>query len=381
MGMKNRRGNQKSPPIFSHEFIIQNHADIVSCVAMVFVVGLMFQATGPIATLFVAVNHNVTFDAEDGMMDRGLSYYTYGIKDLSTVFFYFLISIIVHAVVQEYMIDRLNRKMHLSKVNHRKFNESGQLLFFYVCSVIWGMNIAYKEGLLVDLPALWSNYPEAHARMTFQHKFFFILQLSYWLHQFPELYFQKVKKDEMWQRVQLALQYFLTISVAYVFNFTKLALVLLIIHYACECVFHVARILHFANKIGASKRVFQLRNAIYLPVRLSTITLSVLMFYFGLAKEKQGFDFATGNFNVHLVRINCLIFVSFLQAWLLWNFTTFHLKRRRERAQAASASKKKQQQGEKKKKAKSTAVKSEDQDVNELPEVDQNTSKDLRQRK
>ena len=33
----------KTPPILSHEFVIQNHADIVSCVAMVFVLGLMFQ--------------------------------------------------------------------------------------------------------------------------------------------------------------------------------------------------------------------------------------------------------------------------------------------------------------------------------------------------
>lgn len=35
--------DKKNPPILSHEFVIQNHADIVSCVAMVFVVGLMMQ--------------------------------------------------------------------------------------------------------------------------------------------------------------------------------------------------------------------------------------------------------------------------------------------------------------------------------------------------
>lgn len=29
----------------SHEFIIQNHADIVSCVAMVFLLGLMFEVS------------------------------------------------------------------------------------------------------------------------------------------------------------------------------------------------------------------------------------------------------------------------------------------------------------------------------------------------
>lgn len=37
--------DKKNPPILSHEFIIQNHADIVSCVAMVFVVGLMMQVS------------------------------------------------------------------------------------------------------------------------------------------------------------------------------------------------------------------------------------------------------------------------------------------------------------------------------------------------
>jgi hypothetical protein len=42
MGMRRGRSN-KNPPVFSHEFVIQNHADITSCVAMVFVIGLMFQ--------------------------------------------------------------------------------------------------------------------------------------------------------------------------------------------------------------------------------------------------------------------------------------------------------------------------------------------------
>lgn len=37
--------DKKNPPILSHEFVIQNHADIVSCIAMVFVVGLMIQVS------------------------------------------------------------------------------------------------------------------------------------------------------------------------------------------------------------------------------------------------------------------------------------------------------------------------------------------------
>ena len=45
MVMKPRKTSSKNPPMLSHEFVIQNHADIVSCVAMVFVVGLMFQVS------------------------------------------------------------------------------------------------------------------------------------------------------------------------------------------------------------------------------------------------------------------------------------------------------------------------------------------------
>lgn len=42
-----RKKSTKSPPVLSHEFILQNHADIVSCVAMVFLLGLMFEVSPP----------------------------------------------------------------------------------------------------------------------------------------------------------------------------------------------------------------------------------------------------------------------------------------------------------------------------------------------
>lgn len=45
-----RKSSNKNPPFFSHEFVIQNHADIVSCVAMVFVVGLMLPVSTPFPT-------------------------------------------------------------------------------------------------------------------------------------------------------------------------------------------------------------------------------------------------------------------------------------------------------------------------------------------
>ena len=41
-GIRKRPGS-KQVPYLSHEFIIQNHGDIATCLCMVFIVGLMFQ--------------------------------------------------------------------------------------------------------------------------------------------------------------------------------------------------------------------------------------------------------------------------------------------------------------------------------------------------
>ena len=42
------------------------------------------------------------------------------------------------------LFQKMNRKMHLSKVKHSKFNESGQLLVFYLVSCMWGTDIILR---------------------------------------------------------------------------------------------------------------------------------------------------------------------------------------------------------------------------------------------
>lgn len=106
-GIRGKRpGSGKSVPYLSHEFVIQNHADIVTCVCMVFVVGLMFQTSSPLASTFIAPKHNVT-DLETPAAAQLASsvLYTYGLKDLCLIFFYTLSAIIFHAVIQEYILD------------------------------------------------------------------------------------------------------------------------------------------------------------------------------------------------------------------------------------------------------------------------------------
>lgn len=73
-----------------------------------------------------------------------------------------------------------------------------------------------REDLLLNITSLWKEYP---APLTFSSKLFFIGQLAYWLHCYPELYFQRIKKEDIPPRVVQATIGLLFTLAAYVFKY------------------------------------------------------------------------------------------------------------------------------------------------------------------
>ncbi|KAM8881670.1 translocating chain-associated membrane protein 1 [Synchiropus picturatus] len=330
-----RKKTNKNPPVMSHEFVIQNHADIVSCVAMVFLLGLMFEVTSKFAVLFITVQYNVTISSNGP--EETVNHFHHGIKDIATIFFYMLVAIIMHAIIQEYVLDKINRKKHFSKTKHSKFNESGQLSTFYFFSFVWGARILLTENLLSNPVSLWEEYP--HSLMPFQMKFYFICQLGYWLHALPELYFQKTKKEDIPRQLVYIVLYLAHIAGAYILNLNRLGLVLLVLHYFVELLFHVSRLIYFSNE--NRQMGFRIWAVLFVLARLLTLSLSVLTVGFGLANaENQGIDLATGNFNILFIRITVLAAICLTQAFMMWKFINFQLRRWREHAQSQPTKKK-----------------------------------------
>ncbi|XP_011606218.1 translocating chain-associated membrane protein 1 isoform X2 [Takifugu rubripes] len=347
-----RKKTNKNPPVMSHEFIIQNHADIVSCVAMVFLLGLMFEITSKFAVIFITVQYNVTISA-NGPDETAVNYFHHGIKDLATVFFYMLVAIIMHAIIQEYVLDKINKKKHFSKTKHSKFNESGQLSAFYLFSFGWGASILLSENFLSNPVNLWEGYP--HTLMPFQMKFYFICQLGYWLHALPELYFQKTKKEDIPRQLVYIFLYLVHIAGAYILNLNRLGLVLLVLHYFIELLFHVSRLIYFSNE--NRQFGFTIWAVLFVLGRLLTLSLSVLTVGFGLATaENQGFDLAAGNFNIVFVRITVLAAICLSQVFMMWKFINFQLRRWREHSQVQTLKKKPAPAKSKSKKDKANGV-------------------------
>ncbi|KAM6220973.1 translocating chain-associated membrane protein 1-like 1 [Rhynchocyon petersi] len=324
-----RKKNPKNPPVLSQEFILKNHADIVSCVGMFFVLGLMFEATAEVSIVFITLQHSVTVPAAKEQATESRSLYNYGVKDLATVFFYMLVAIIIHATIQEYVLDKITRQMQCPRMKQSKFNESGQLSVFYFVSCIWGTLILSSENYISDLTVLWKAHPQN--MMTFQMKFFYISQLAYWLHAFPELYIQKTKKQDIPSQLIYYGLHLFHIAGAYLLFLNHLGLVLLVSHYFVELLSHMCDLFYLSDE--KYEKGFSLWAVLIILGRLLILIVSVLTVGFHLAgSETQKPDIIAGNFNVLAAKIAVLSSSCTIQAFITWNLIVVQLQRWREQS-------------------------------------------------
>uniref|UniRef100_A0A8C4Q707 Translocation associated membrane protein 2 n=1 Tax=Eptatretus burgeri TaxID=7764 RepID=A0A8C4Q707_EPTBU len=295
------RRKGRSPAFFSHEFFIQNHVDMMSVLIACFLLAFMFETTANGALMFLTVQHNITIPPEEEG-EESMTVYEYGARDCATVFFYTTVAIVLHGMVQEHILDRINRRLHLSKAKHGKFNESGQLVIFFLLLFLGGVYIL-----------AFVRHP-----LQYQHKSF-VAKLMYFIDPLLRLkltalslYLQKRQK-------------FPTCSVI----LTRLGFILFVVHYFVELIFHVCRIFFLIDE--DYQRGFDVWAVLFVLGRLMTLTMSVLTIGFGLARsDNRRLDIATGNFNILPIRVCCLAVVCLGQAWMMWKFINFQLRRWRE---------------------------------------------------
>lgn len=255
--------------------------------------------------------------------------YTFGFNDIFCILFYTLVFIVSHGVIQQYLLDRSARKLHMSKIKHSKFNESGQLLTFYAASIIWAVELLRRDRLTKQ------NFTEIISgpqdTMSYGTKLYFVVQIAYWLHCYPEFYLQRIRKEELSQRIFYVSLYLASFLGAYVFSLTRLALVLVLFHYAGEAVFHLARILYF-RQTDSYPMAFKVWNVTFVASRLVSITLSILVLALGLGTNQPVGDQSQQADQViqsPIMRYFTLFAILAIQIHLMWKYLVFHLGRMR----------------------------------------------------
>jgi len=258
--------------------------------------------------------------------------YTYGINDFFCVLFYCLVCIVAHGVIQQYLLDRSARKLHLSKIKHSKFNESGQLLTFYSLSLIAALELLRRDR--VTRLTITETIGGPQEDMSYGVKLFFVVQISYWLHCYPEFYLQRVRKEEISQRALYVTLYLISFLGAYIFNITRMSLVLIMLHYSAEATFHLARLLYFRQSNEIYPMAFRVWNAVFVAARLISITLSVLVLALGLGSKTPPPNPGAQSTISYIIPSPILRFfvlgvIFALQIHLMWKYLVFHLGRMR----------------------------------------------------
>lgn len=343
--------------MFSHEFVIQNHADIISCICMVVFLGLIPQFSNQTASSIIFVQYNTTVEPNVSTADTQTTridnkplpetYYYHGPMDALNVVFYGMVWIIIHALLQEYVWERTAKRLHLSKTKLAKYYDSGCLVVFFFLSLVWGIDYIVKENFLWDWNQLYIDYP--HNRMTLSLKFYMLSQMAFWLHCYPELYFMKTKKEKIYSKIVLYTSSLLMIGGAYVAKLQRLALLLLVLHYSVEFLFHLCRLLHYHNKDNIALPGFMLWRILFVCVRILTVVISILTLWFGLGKvhnqlneleeveeeeeewegeEEEPLPWELPpNVTEPMYRLCALSFVLLLQLWVGWTFLSSQLER------------------------------------------------------
>lgn len=255
-------------------------------------------------------------------------------------------------------MQKLSKRLHLSKLKLARFNDSAQLIVFYVMSFLWGVDVMLREGYFTNGELLWAGYP-AHP-MIFLHKLYFIIQLAYYLHMLPELYFQKVKREEQTSKIVHAVLGFAFVAVGYFGGFQRLALVLLTLHYFGE----------FLSQLFVMVEIFDREEVIvgqlhgchkisFAVTRIGTMVLAILALFYGLEET----EYATRGCAV-------LLAIGTLQGQLAFQFFRNHLANKRANSVAAAAAAESQAKVKKATKS-SAAAKKDRKRESDLPEADQ----------
>jgi len=334
-----------NPPVLSNDWIIQNHGDIAACVAVFFVLGLMFQTTKKAANYFIALQYpEKSYELDDGFQSQEKSpspihpmiaeekppetnnepiYHKIGMRDASTLIFYTTLIIVWHAALQEYVFDKCVRRLHLSKTRTSKFSEMGQLFVWFVLNAAWGSSLCYNFGFFQKPSKLWDEWP--HDLITWEAKLYYIFQISFWVHQYPELYLQRVKTEEIANRVTYSTVYLILTILPYSLGFWKSGLMLINLHFVGESFISGQNII---SSIPFFRPVMELVNnissAIFVIVRMISLALTVMTFHLGFAHQPEV------DWNTSKTRIFALCVVSLVQIYQMWLFLGNRVKKWRE---------------------------------------------------
>jgi len=264
---------EKDPSIFSQEYFLQNQADLMSSLCLIIMSGLLFKPTRALSAKFCFVQHNTTNLTDPEIKPM----YQVGRADVLVTVFYSLLCIAVHAVENEYFWEKIARRLRLSKTRLSEFMSLGSTLPYHIAIVIGAFYVMKEEGLLLDPMALLTTVPAVEMPMLM--KFYWLLILSFALHQYPEMYFMRVKNEEMPNKIIGYTAFIVPMTAAYITGLVYPGTLVLIIHCLIEILNAVATVMDCVGKQELAQPFYKMWSVGFIPARATITGLCALTFF------------------------------------------------------------------------------------------------------
>lgn len=284
----------ENPPIFSQESIILNHGDIFATfLLLVFASSISkwkcIENISRISNYLLFLNNeaNVTDPESENSLYREFFYKS--AFDYVQAVFYVAVFIVIHCIYQEYFIDKVIKKLKNSTAQKKKsVNDSFLMFLWHSVNTFSVFSMISQVGFQNAFD--FSDYPQ---QKLFSHssKFFFILQISHWLHTLPELYLSRATKDQYKTTLKTCLIYCILFTFAYETHLTKLTLLLTFLDSFPKSVFHLARLAKYYEIDEISSFLFQVWNIIGWLCPMTALTLIIKLLVLGDLDTSQVFRF------------------------------------------------------------------------------------------
>lgn len=236
------------------KFIISTIAIFVCAV----IIGNFFESTKPVSSTIFHVQYPVG-DASAATM------YGCGPADGITILFYVALALIVTSCIED-----LIESMKLSQTDD--FSQQMTQILFYISSFLFGIYVLSKGGY--DWETLINGLPDHN--VPFLMKAFYIYQLGFLLQCVPQAMLQGLSPPECLTSLVEVEVLVLFLGITYALNFTPVATVVLMSHYAANLLFQLAVISSDSRSFKSS-----MKYALFAAEHILTLGAAVCICMYG----------------------------------------------------------------------------------------------------
>jgi acyl-CoA-dependent ceramide synthase len=152
-----------------------------------------------------------------------------------------------------------------------RFKDQGWQCLYYIAAFISGFSLLrsteWGQAVMAgDTAPLFQGYPVGHIELSLKFKLYYLLQLSFWVHQLFVLYIEEWRKDMPLYLFHHVITIGL-ISVSYLFNFTRVGTAILVEQDFADIFLPIALMLKYLEWETACEAFFALFAIAWIPTR------------------------------------------------------------------------------------------------------------------